>query len=364
MNRRKYLSAKVRCLSRQSKSFFDRYYWVDTSTLLKAERELVEGYAGRKLKASEFLQIRPHLTKTEFPPDVRSEDFASFGSFFVSDYFEDEEGNSLDEIGLFQILTEQEYPIILGNVVSVLRLGPTGMRRKEQWTVESANALAHFFQLVQVIGNSEWLRADLSIDSSVPVGQPSWVNSFQCPNLGYTYSILLPIRQLYAADEAFNRSCNTYMRHVGDDRKLAWIKERKKTFNGYLDSIPGPFSISGLKVRELLNLIMYGAGLVHYAETPESVRQDFKRVMTENPREKVVFAFVMSCREIYSHANNAYHVFRQDYEHWMQTEGISSPDLIYLVGLFRSHQDRTTSGGPPPNEPGTTVQVRHSFGGS
>ena len=69
----------------------------------------------------------------------------------------------MDEIGLFQILTDQEYPILLRNVVSVLRLGPTGMRRKEQWTVESANALAHFFQLVEVIGNSEWLQADLSM---------------------------------------------------------------------------------------------------------------------------------------------------------------------------------------------------------
>ena len=361
MNRRKFFSAKIRCLNRETKTLFDRYYSLDLSTLKEPERSHVEQVADRKINASEFLQIRPYLTKGELPPDVTCEDFDSFKSIAVVGYFEDEEGNALDEIGLVQILTGEEHPILLSNVVSVLRLGPTGMRRKEQWTVESANALAHFFQLVEVIGNSEWIRSDLSILSSASVGTPSWINSFQCPNLGQTYSILLPIRQLYASDEAFNRSCNTYMRHVGDDRKLGWIKERKKIFNSYLDSIPGPFSISGLKVQELLNLVMYGAGLAHYSETPEHVRQDFKRVMTENPREKVVFAFVMSCREIYSHANCIYHVFRQDYEHWMQTEGIASPDLIYLVGLFRSHEDRPRGSGPPPKEPNTTVQVRHAF---
>jgi hypothetical protein len=368
--RRRYLSAKVRCVNRQSKTLFDRYYWVDTSTLHEAERGHVEAHARRKLNASDFVQIRPYLTKTELPPDVRSEDFDSFGSFIVWDYFEDEEGNALDEIGLIQVLIDQEYPILLTNVVSVLRLGPTGIRRKEQWTVESSNAFAHFFQLVQVIGSSEWLQVDLSMTSSGPFWQPrpggesSGISSFQCPNLGHTYSILSPIRQLYASDEAFNRTCNTYMRHVSDDRKLAWIKERKKMFNRYLDSIPSPFSVSGLKVRELLDLLIYGAGLVHYAETPERVRQDFKRVMTENPREKVVFAFVMSCREIYSHANSVYHVFRQDYQHWIQTEGIASPDMIYLVSLFRSHEDRSTRSASSTKEPDTTVKVRHAFNDS
>ncbi len=313
------------------------------------------------VNAAEFLQIRPYLTKSELLPDTKREDFDSFKSISVVGYFEDEEGNALDEIGLFQILTGEEHPILPGNVVSVLRLGPTGMRRNEQWTVESANSLAHFFQLVEVIGNSEWLKSELSISCPVFKGQPPGINSFQCPTLGDMYSILLPIRQLYASDDAFNRSCNTYMRHVGDDRKFAWVRERKRIFNRYLDARPSPISVSGLKVRELLALLMYGAGLVHYSETPEQVRKNFKKVMTENARERVVFAFVWSCRQIYSYANNVYHVLRQDYEHWMQTEGIASPDLIYLVGLFRSHEDRPRGSGPPPKEPNTTVQVRHAF---
>jgi len=83
------------------------------------------------VNAAEFLQIRPYLTKSELLPDTKREDFDSFKSISVVGYFEDEEGNALDEIGLFQILTGEEHPILPGNVVSVLRLGPTGMRRNE-----------------------------------------------------------------------------------------------------------------------------------------------------------------------------------------------------------------------------------------
>ena len=127
--------------------------------------------------------------------------------FAVTDYFEDDEGQPLDEIGLAQIMTGQEHPILAGHVGSVLRLGPTELQRQELWGVDSANAIAHFFQLVEVIGSGEWLKSELEISTGGRSG-PGGINSFKCPDLGQMYSILLPIRQLYASDDAFNHACN------------------------------------------------------------------------------------------------------------------------------------------------------------
>src|SRR5262249_45269282 len=123
---------------------------------------------------------------------------------------------------------------------SVLRLGPTEMLRKELWTTETANTLAHFFQLVEVIGSSDWLKSELSINTPA---SGSWINSFHCPDLGQMYSVLLPIRQLYSEDEVFNNACNSYLRHVQDERKRWWLEETKREFNAYLKSMPRPYAI-------------------------------------------------------------------------------------------------------------------------
>jgi hypothetical protein len=152
------------------------------------------------------------------------------------------------------------------------------------------------------------------------------------------YSILLPIRQLYASDNGFNHACNAYLRHVSDDRKRWWIEETKKNFNRYLDSVPPQFAIEGYTVRQLLDLVMYGAGLVHYAKSGPQTIQNFKEAVTRNKREFVIFNFVKCCRELYGYANHTYFVLRQDYEHWLSTEGCQPPDLVFLKGLFSSRR--------------------------
>jgi hypothetical protein len=253
----------------------------------------------------------------------------------VSDYFEDEAGNPLNMVGLAQILTGKEDPILLYDVRSVLRLGPTGICRKEGWTTESANALAHFFQLVEVIGTGAWLTSKLSIGSLAP---GEWIDSFECPDLGQMYSILLPIRQLYSSDNAFNQACKVYMRHTSDERKRWWVTETKRGFNSYLDSVPHPHGIEGYSVRELLDLVMYGAGLIHYGQSSPETRENFKRAVTKHRREWVIFAFIMCCQQLYGYANQVYFVLKQDYEEWVATEGCQPPDLVFLQGLFASHR--------------------------
>lgn len=331
---KKLVTAKIRCINRATKEFFDREFWIDLSTLLPADRERFEELSKDSVSPASFIQIRSLLKPGRFPGDMNPGHFDSFRGFTVTDYFEDEAGNPLDMVGLAQILSGQEYPILLYDVRSVLRLGPTGIARKEQWTVESANVMAHFFQLVEVIGSGEWLKSKLSI--STP-GSQEWINSFQCPDLAHVYAILLPIRQLYAADTAFNRACKLYLRHVNDDRKCWWVEATKKNFNGYLDSVPRPLAVESYTVRQLLDLVMYGAGLVHSAKSEAVMIQNFKEAVVRNKREWVVFNFLAYCQQLYAYAAQVYFILRQDYEQWMTVEGCQPSDLVLLSHLFLSH---------------------------
>ncbi|GEM_PF-5839910 len=42
MNRRTFFSTKIRCLNRETKTLFDRHYWLDLSRLQEPERSHVE----------------------------------------------------------------------------------------------------------------------------------------------------------------------------------------------------------------------------------------------------------------------------------------------------------------------------------
>jgi hypothetical protein len=43
---------------------------------------------------------------------------------------------------------------------------------------------------------------------------------------------------------------------------------------------------------------------------------------------------------LYSYANHAYFVLRQDYEQWISAGGCQRPDLVFMRGLFSSHRLR------------------------
>jgi hypothetical protein len=132
--------ARVRCINRATKEFFDRDFWLDLSTLSDGERERMEIMTKRTISGDEFRQVRPLLKEGNWTEALQGGEFDSMGGFAVADYFEDEAGNPLDMIGLAKIMSGEEYPILLHDVRSVLRLGPTGICRKELWTTQTANA--------------------------------------------------------------------------------------------------------------------------------------------------------------------------------------------------------------------------------
>jgi hypothetical protein len=262
------------------------------------------------------------------------ERFCSGCGLPLTGYFEDEAGKPLGEFELAKILSGYEQPILPDLAESVLRLGPAPIVQAELWNAETANTIAHFLQLVEVIGTSDWLKSNLSIGAASGSDR---IHSFECPDLGQMYSVFLPIRQLYAQDKAFDHACKLYLKHVGDPRKHAWVKHAKRRFHSQLQSVmPGPFQAGNQTVKDLLDTVLYGAGLVHYHQSDAAAKQSFKRLLAQYPRELVIFRFIMCCRDIYGCALAAYQVLRQDFEHWTTTGLAHPPDLKFLRGLFSS----------------------------
>jgi len=330
------VNARVRCINKATMEFFDRDFRVDLSTLPASDAARIERLINqRTVRVSDFRPIRSLFLFDQglYPDNI--DDFSSLTGFYVDDYFEDEEGNPLDQIGLVSILTGEEFPILPDNVGSVLRLGPTGIQRKEAWNVQSSNTLAHFYQLVEVIGNSDWMKIPVCINTS---GDSRNINSFECPNLSQLYAILLPFRQLYSNDDALNHACKVYLRHTADERKRDWVKANKNAFNGFLDSAPKPHNIEQYSVRQLLDLVMYGAGLIHYSQSERQTKQDFKDILAKHPRERVIFTLIWYCHQLYGYANRLYFVLRQDHHHWLTVEGCAPPDLVFMHQLFESRR--------------------------
>lgn len=341
MSVKNLLSVSVPCIDRKSRQRFSRDFWLDLSTLSEEDRLVLDAATTNPVSPAAFVSIR-HYFHIGSMPNVSFEedlDLQSSRMFGVFGYYEDEEGNPLDEIDFITIATGKEHPIIAHNVESVLRLGPTGIVRKDSWSVETANAIAHFLQLVDVIGISGWLKSELSISYEGMSTTPKDVKEFRCPNLGQVYSVLLPIRQLYASDHVFNRAIKGYLRHASDERKRWWIEGTKRKFNALLGSIPQPATIENHTVQKLLDIVIYGAGLVHFHETDLETKGNFNAAVTKYPREWLTFVFLSCCYQLYHCANAAYHVIRQDFDHWITNEGCAPPDLVFMRALFSSRPE-------------------------
>jgi len=126
---------RVRCINRGTKQFFDRDFWLDLSTLQENERERVEEAIKKTVGPAEFVAIRSLFQQGRWPAFGSGQEYAAMKAFALSEYFEDEAGNPLDQIGLAQIVTGQENPILLtGNLVRPhRRYGDESPHHSEQW---------------------------------------------------------------------------------------------------------------------------------------------------------------------------------------------------------------------------------------
>lgn len=332
------VAMKVPCFNRQSQQMFDRWYFADLSTLQPNEQEVVRELTARTPSAPQFLAARKLMKVCAQEEMAAIPIGSSFAVATIPDYFEDEDGRPLTPVDLISAMNGVEQPILLNDESSILRLGPQGLRASEQIGTEAANTLAHFLQLVEVIATSRWVKSEAKVGGIgrlVTGGRPA---EFQCPTLGDTYAILLPLRQLFldGGAGAFVLACNAYSRYTIDERKRYWLTELRKQCFSYIDSQTWPRVMRDCSVKSLLTALMYGAGMVHFHESDMEQRLRFRNLVQEHTREWFVFSFVLASQHLYALARKAYLVIRQDFDHWRSHGWCPEPDIMLMSQLFES----------------------------
>jgi hypothetical protein len=232
------------------------------------------------------------------------------------------------------ILAARSFRSIIGDPKSVLRLGPVSPREVSSWTVDNANAIGQFLDVVRRIHVSAWFHQPHSLTSVSTKDQVSELLEAIFPDDAATMSVLAYFRQLHGGDKLLLRACDVYLAHVGDGRKYWWIDERKKAFTNLVDSRPLPFSLVKMSRRDIVRMFMYGGGLLH----SESNRGDdvaLQSFLTEHGKHKAVTIFNSCLMDFFRVAAGISRVIEQDFTHWISECGLAAPTRITIPDLFR-----------------------------
>jgi predicted nucleotidyltransferase len=328
---------KVRCINRRTKEMFDRTRVFDRELCADADEAnlvlslLADRTQHRKL--IEFRHVFREVDEKELLAHFKDHEHAGFGSVFLSDYFEDEEGRPLDEVDLIAIKSGQSNPVILGNVSSILRLGPSGMLNAGDWTVENSNDFVHFIQVVGILQRSRWWRDSPKLSWTGNDGSHSLEN----PDLETTTAALALIRQfLLHRDDIFRRATELYLKFVDDGMKQAWVKHELDQFEAHLKGswrMPQATELSGFTNEELIDVVVYGTGLFH-RKSNSNLEDRLMQLTTTCPRETLMFAFDMACRLMLNHPFTAAPLFYREFAHWSNTGICPRPTRVVTPRLF------------------------------
>jgi hypothetical protein len=330
---------KVPCIHRATHALFDRYYHVDLACLPEEQKTCFLAVDTDVLLPHQFLALRSQMTKADLEPPFLDLSGGSFRTASPLDYFEDEKGEPLDSVMLAAVMTGNSHPVVLNDARSIMRIGPCGTRSAETISVKQANHMAHFLQLVEVIGNSNWRMERSTITATGGFSTQDRMPHFKCPSLSDTYAVLLPLRQLFfeGGKSAFGLAINSYKHVVCDERKILWMTHLHRRLKTTMRSSPAMPVLGECSVESLVNAIMYGAGLVHWHASEPRNKELFVEIVQKHRREWVVFAFTLSCQQLFGIAHQAYCVIRQDFEYWRATGLCPESDIMKMAHLFESH---------------------------
>lgn len=284
-----------------------------------------------------MLKYRHLFIETE-PQDIQkrlndpNSQVKSVRGIYIPKYFEDENGAPITMTDIMKYVTGEENPII--NTESILRIGPVDQKNQSDWTIDKANTIAHFFEIIKLIYNSNWQKSPLSITSTaLDSNKPQIVQ----PRVESTCSILLFFRQLYSTkDKLFENACEYYIEHASNDLKIAWVKERKNAFYALLNNAPFPFQITEYSTKEFIDVFLYGSGLIHPIGNNLRAQNKLKGLIKKYGKEKVAFTIHSCFRQLLGYAIDIYHVIKQDFDYWVKKKGYSGPHVVDVYELFRS----------------------------
>jgi hypothetical protein len=155
------------------------------------------------------------------------------------------------------------------------------------------------------------------------------------PTARATREVLMPLRQLYSNDDVFNFACNAYLQHVDHTGKKWWVMERKSTFNKTLSGEPHFFKTESYTTREVLDLFIYGCNEVH-RQSNDNTEERFKEAVQKYGPPHIFMVFGFASRELLRCAFDCYDVIKQDFDHWIASEGVAGSDRLFLDDLHNS----------------------------
>lgn len=249
------------------------------------------------------------------------------------DYFEDETGQEISLQEMIQIASGNKN-LILFDVENIAKIGPTDICAKEEWTVDKANTLFNFIQVVRMIYRSSWFKKGSTITTS----SGSIVKS-DFPTVENMCSILTLFRQLYApSDKLMEKVCKVHDEHSSNSTRKIWISDRLKKFKQSLNAEPSFIHLQECTAKDLFEAFLYGTGIVHSPSKRNHRNRDrLSELLRQHGREKVIMAVNGSFRTALKYAIDIFHIVKQDYEHWTEQEGCAKSDMFDIYSLLRSH---------------------------
>jgi hypothetical protein len=358
-----YVRLAIFCFDRRRENpfpLFKREFWldweklsaneiVDALLILKGEQsqhhprgfdETLKTFSlGSSSKKNEIIKYRHAFIEVSVDDLERLHSIAEAqrtGGHILSgphDYVEDENGIPISMNEMMSHVTGQEIVILAGDPKSVLQLGPTASRDEARWTVEKANTISQFLDVVRRIYQSEWYRQRTSITILSQKSGDDEMLEAVFPDDAETLAVLAYFRQLHAGDKLFLRACDAYLDHCGNEGKRAWIEREKATFKTMVDSPPVFFHDTTSTRREIIRMFMYGGGLLH-SESKHGDELALASLIKSSGKHQAIVLFNSCLMDIYRASACVYHVIKQDFEHWIDDKKMTPPTRVDIPDLF------------------------------
>lgn len=205
---------------------------------------------------------------------------------------------------------------------------------------DESDVIAHFIQVVSVLQNSSWCKKRLVFQSNI---NGDHLQRGDMPSLEETIFAILYIRQLICDagnDDLLNTASNFYLKHVADNVKVAYVKERKKEWNHYLKEEPQHVVVAQ-KISsnwDFIESFAYGALIIHspHKVTSSNVRAQYKQLyLDKENRTEIIFNLNCVMKELVSMASRIAVLIQNDFVQWINEEKIPKPDVMWQQDMFR-----------------------------
>jgi hypothetical protein len=309
-----------------------------------------------KIDISEFREYFDELSEDECTKEIEKRSHS--GGFttipFDPDYVEDENGDRISHTEIIECVHGIKEPILIGHPRSVLSRKLQPPQNLDKWSVETANAFDQFLEVTANIARSEWFRTPPKVSYVASKAGPAELVEMHVPNVEKTMAILAFVRQIFSGhrqDGLFLSICTAFAQHCGDGGKIIWMNERASAFSDTLGKSNGFFDLGGKTSQEVLDMFLYGAGLMH-AKPHSQYKEDEKLAVAigVHGRERVISAFHFALHSVMRVPFSAHAVVRQEFSHWLDNFGFTPPSRVPLNDLFANveHVEVSAVDNSPP----------------